>query len=497
MIEEYMINNQQRNRRLLMDRSAPGRMGTALPPLDVPLQPLPSEEQLREELELPEVSEGEVVRYFTSLSQMNFSVDTNYYPLGSCTMKYNPKINDEVAGLPGFSQIHPLQPEETVQGALKLAFQLQGFLSEIVGMEATSLATMAGAQGELAGMLMIRAYHRSRGDGGRKTVLVPDSAHGTNPASAAMCGFQVLSIPSDAMGNMDLDALKEACNSETVGLMLTLPNTLGLFDTNILEICRAVHEAGGLVYGDGANMNAMLGQTKLGELGFDVLHINLHKTFSTPHGGGGPGAGPVSANSLLAPFLASPVIEKVTDSESDEEIYRLAEPEQSIGKTAAFHGNFGMLVRAYTYIRGLGAEGLREISENAVINANYILNALKDDYHLPYDRSCMHEVVFSAKTQKAVGVSALDVAKRLIDYGIHPPTMYFPLVVEEALMIEPTETESKETLDYFIQVMKDIAREANEDAQVLKDAPHHTPNSRLDEARAARRPDLRWKPSES
>ncbi len=452
---------------------------------------------MRGDLELPEVSEGEVVRYFTSLSQMNFSVDTNYYPLGSCTMKYNPKINDEVAGLPGFSQIHPLQPEETVQGALKLAFQLQGFLSEIVGMEATSLATMAGAQGELAGMLMIRAYHRSRGDGGRKTVLVPDSAHGTNPASAAMCGFQVMSIPSDARGNMDLDALKEACNSETVGLMLTLPNTLGLFDTNILEICRTVHKAGGLVYGDGANMNAMLGQTKLGELGFDVLHINLHKTFSTPHGGGGPGAGPVSANSLLAPFLASPVIEKVTDSDSDEEIYRLAEPEQSIGKTAAFHGNFGMLVRAYTYIRGLGAEGLREISENAVINANYILNALKDDYHLPYDRSCMHEVVFSAKTQKAVGVSALDVAKRLIDYGIHPPTMYFPLVVEEALMIEPTETESKETLDYFIQVMKDIAREANEDAQVLKDAPHHTPNSRLDEARAARRPDLRWKPPES
>jgi glycine dehydrogenase subunit 2 len=488
--------NMERNRRLLMERSAPGRIGVALPALDVPLQPLPSEEQLRDYLELPEVSEGEVVRYFTSLSQMNFSVDTNFYPLGSCTMKYNPKINDEVAGFPGFSQIHPLQPEETVQGALKLAFQLQGFMSEIVGMEATSLATMAGAQGELAGMLMIRAYHRSHGDESRRTVLVPDSAHGTNPASAAMCGFHVVSIPSDARGNMDVDALREACDSETAGLMLTLPNTLGLFDTNILEICRVVHEAGGLVYGDGANMNAMLGQTKLGELGFDVLHINLHKTFSTPHGGGGPGAGPVSANSILAPFLASPVIEKVTASDSDEEVYRLAEPEQSIGKTAAFHGNFGMLVRAYTYIRGLGAEGLREISDNAVINANYILNALKDYYHLPYDRSCMHEVVFSAKTQKVVGVSALDVAKRLIDYGIHPPTMYFPLIVEEALMIEPTETESKETLDYFIQVMKDIAMEANEDAQVLKDAPHYTPNSRLDEARAARRPDLRWKPSE-
>jgi glycine dehydrogenase subunit 2 len=464
--------------------------------LDVPPQPLPSEEQLRDDLGLPEVSEGEVVRYFTGLSQMNFSVDTNYYPLGSCTMKYNPKINDEVANLPGFSQIHPLQPPETVQGALKLAFQLQGFLSEIVGMEATSLATMAGAQGELAGMLMIRAYHVSRGDKNRKTVLVPDSAHGTNPASAAMCGYQVVSIPSDARGNMDVDALRQACNSETAGLMLTLPNTLGLFDTNILEICQAVHRAGGLVYGDGANMNAILGQTKLGHLGFDVLHINLHKTFSTPHGGGGPGAGPVCANSLLAPFLASPVVEKMTDSSGNKETYGLAEPERSIGKTAAFHGNFGMLVRAYTYIRGLGAEGLREISENAVINANYILNALKDDYHLPYDRSCMHEVVFSAKTQKAKGVSALDVAKRLIDYGIHPPTMYFPLIAEEALMIEPTETESKETLDYFIQVMKDIAREADIDVQVLKDAPHHTPNSRLDEARAARKPDVRWKPAE-
>ena len=490
-----MIDNLERERRLLMDRSVKGRVGTALPPLDVPSQPLPPEELLRDGFALPEVSEGEVVRYFTGLSQLNFSVDTNFYPLGSCTMKYNPKINDEVAQLPGFSQIHPLQPEDSVQGALKLAYLLQGFLSEIVGMEATSLATMAGAQGELAGMLMIRAYHQSRGDKDRMTVLVPDSAHGTNPASAAMCGFRVVSIPSDAKGNMDVDALKQACNSETVGLMLTLPNTLGLFDTNILAICHAVHEAGGLVYGDGANMNAMLGQTRLGDLGFDVLHLNLHKTFSTPHGGGGPGAGPVCANSLLAPFLASPIIEKVTDGDG-KEAYRLTEPERTIGKTAAFHGNFGMLVRAYTYIRGLGAEGLREISENAVINANYILSALKDDYHLPYDRSCMHEVVFSAKTQKARGASALDVAKRLIDYGIHPPTMYFPLIVEEALMIEPTETESKETLDHFIQVMKNIAQEANKDVQVLKDAPHHTPNSRLDEARAARRPDLRWKPAE-
>ncbi|MFH1559824.1 MAG: aminomethyl-transferring glycine dehydrogenase subunit GcvPB [Chloroflexota bacterium] len=489
------MTHQDRERRLLMDRSVRGRVGASLPPLDVPPQPLPPEDLLRDDLALPEVSEGEVVRYFTGLSQMNFSVDTNFYPLGSCTMKYSPKINDEMAQLPGFSQIHPLQPEETVQGALKLAYQLQVLLSEIVGMEATSLATMAGAQGELAGMLMIRAYHLSRGDGDRRTVLVPDSAHGTNPASASMTGFQVVSIPSDAQGNMDLGALKQACTPYVAGLMLTLPNTLGLFDTNILEICRAVHEAGGLVYGDGANMNALLSQTRLGDLGFDVLHLNLHKTFSTPHGGGGPGAGPVCANSLLAPFLPSPVVESVTGSEG-KEAYCLTEPEHSIGKTAAFHGNFGVVVKAYAYIRSLGAAGLREVSENAVINANYILSALKDDYHLPYDRSCMHEVVFSARTQKARGVSALDIAKRLIDYGIHPPTMYFPLVVEEALMIEPTETESKETLDYFIQVMKAIAREADEDPQVLKDAPHNTPNSRLDEAGAARRPDLRWRPAE-
>lgn len=487
-----ILDDMSRERRLLIERSASGRIGVALPSLDVPLQTNPPDEMLRESLDLPEVSEGEVVRYFTGLSQMNFSVDTNFYPLGSCTMKYNPKINDEIAGMAGFAQIHPLQPEETVQGALRLAFELQGFLSEIVGMDATSLATMAGAQGELAGMLMIRAYHRSLGDIGRNIVLVPDSAHGTNPASAAMAGFRVVSIPSDSMGNMDIRALKQACDLNVAGLMLTMPNTLGLFDSNILEVCRLVHEVGGLVYGDGANMNAMLGQTKVGNLGFDVLHLNLHKTFSTPHGGGGPGAGPVCASASLAPFLPSPVV--VNEAGNDgRALYKLAHPEHTIGKTAAFHGNFGMLVRAYCYIRSLGADGLREISENAVINANYILNALKDEYHLPYNRSCMHEVVFSAKIQKAYGISALDVAKRLIDYGIHPPTMYFPLIVEEALMIEPTETESKDTIDYFIQVMKCIAREAQEEPETLKSAPHYTPNSRLDEARAARRPDLGWR----
>ena len=486
------MNTANVDRRLLMERSVRGRTGTTLPPLDVPAQPLPPKEHLRSDLELPEVSEGEVVRYFTHLSQMNFSVDTHFYPLGSCTMKYNPKINDELAQLSGLSQIHPLQPEETVQGALKLMHQLQGYLSEIVGMEVSSLATMAGAQGELAGMLMIRAHHLSRGDVDRKVVLVPDSAHGTNPASATMAGFRVVTIPSDGHGNMDMDALKGACNPELAGLMLTLPNTLGLFETNILEICRAVHEAGGLVYGDGANMNALLGRAKLGELGFDVLHLNLHKTFSTPHGGGGPGAGPVCAGPLLAPFLPSPVVERNTDEEG-KETYRLTTPEHTIGKVAAFHGNFGVLVRAYAYIRSLGTTGLLETSGNAVIGANYILTQLKDDYHLPYDRSCMHEVVLSARDQRAKGVRALDIAKRLIDYGIHPPTMYFPLIVEEALMIEPTETESKETLDNFIQVMKTIAKEVLDSPDVVKEAPHHTPNSRLDEARAARRPDLRWK----
>ena len=481
-----------RDRRLLMDRSVSGRVGVLVPSLDVPEQPMPDSAMLRDDLPLPEVSQGEVVRYFTTLSQMNFSVDTNYYPLGSCTMKYNPKINDEAAQLPGFAGIHPLQPESTVQGALKLIHRLQGFLAEISGMDAAGLATMAGAQGELAGMLMIRAYHLSRNDTGRRTVLVPDSAHGTNPASAAMCGYRVVTVPSDSQGNMDLEALRNACDSETAGLMLTLPNTLGLFNSNIIDMCRAVHEAGGLVYGDGANMNALLGQAKLGHLGFDVLHINLHKTFSTPHGGGGPGAGPVCCNSKLAPFLTAPVVESFEGADGAE-TFRLGTPERSIGKAGAFHGNFGMLVRAYTYIRSLGEPGLREISENAVINANYVLNALRNHYHLPYDRACMHEVVFSAKTQKAQGASALDVAKRLIDYGIHPPTMYFPLIVEEALMVEPTETESRETLDRFIEVMKEIAQQAAEEPQLLKEAPHHTPNSRLDEARAARRPDLRWR----
>ncbi len=489
--------------RLLMDRSMPGRVGAILPDCDVPLQDLPSPALLRTELGLPEVSEPEVVNYFTSLSQLNFSIDTNFYPLGSCTMKYNPKINDEVAFLPGFASIHPLQPAEQSQGALELLFRLQGFLGEITGLNAVSLATLAGAHGEFAGMLMIRAYHQRKGDTPRRKVAIPDSAHGTNPASAAMAGFQVVELASDANGNVDLVALHEVAGPDLAAVMITLPSTLGLFDTNIVEVCKVVHEAGGLVYGDGANMNALLGRVKLGDLGFDVAHLNLHKTFSTPHGGGGPGAGPVCVGETLAPFLPAPVVVSNTSPSStlskggkeEGAVYQLAEPENTIGKMSGFHGNFGVLVRAYTYIRTMGADGMLEISGNAVLNANYIMEALKDTYHLPYDRTCMHESVFSADWQKRRGVSGLDIAKRLLDYGFHAPTLYFPLIVHEALMIEPTESETLETLDSFIQALREIDREVTENPDLVRQAPHTTPVSRLDEAKAARQPDLRWKRS--
>lgn len=484
-------------RQLLMDRSRPGRIGVTFPALDVPEQDLPADMALRDELPFPEMSQGEVVRYFSQLSQLNFSIDTNFYPLGSCTMKYNPKLNDEIASLPGFSQIHPRQPDSTVQGALRLMYQLQDYLSEITGMVGTSLSPMAGAEGELAGMLMVRAYHEDRGESIRNKVLIPDSAHGTNPASATMAGFQVVTLPSNDYGDTDLEALRGSVGEDLAGVMLTLPSTLGLFDSNIIEVCNIVHEAGGLVYGDGANLNALLGRAKFGDLGFDVVHSNLHKTFSTPHGGGGPGAGPVMVAEQLLPFLPGPMVRSDLKEDGNES-YVLSFPSQSIGRMGSSHGNFGVLVRAYSYIRILGAEGINSISEDAVINANYILSQLKGYYDLPYDRYCMHEVVFSAKNLKdAYGVTALDVAKRLIDYGIHPPTMYFPLIVDEALMIEPTETESKETMDYFVEVMKLIAEEARSDPSLLHEAPHDTPNTRLDEARAARRPDLRWKPCEN
>ncbi|MCL0043936.1 aminomethyl-transferring glycine dehydrogenase subunit GcvPB [Dehalococcoidia bacterium] len=478
---------------LLMERSTPGRIGVRLPVSDVPEQPLPNQELIRNDLPLPELSQPEVVRYFTRLSQLNYSIDTNFYPLGSCTMKYNPKINDQVASLPGMASAHPLSPKECSQGALELLYSLQSYLTETTGMYGTSLAPMAGAQAELAGVLMLRAYHLGRGDSKRRIILIPDSAHGTNPASATMGGFEVASIPSDIHGNMDLAALTQAAGDDLAGVMLTLPSTLGLFENDILDICKVVHQAGGLIYGDGANMNALLGQTKLGHLGFDVVHINTHKTFSTPHGGGGPGAGPVCAGDLLAPYLPTPVVERQETSEG--QIYSLDIPSNSIGKLGAFHGNFGVLVRAYAYIRALGADGLRQVSQDAVLNANYIMARLKDVYDLSYDRLCMHEVVLSATRQKKQGVRGLDIAKRLLDYGFHAPTMYFPLIVDEALMIEPTETESKETLDAFIDALLAIAREASVDPDLVRHAPYTTPVFRLDEARAARQPDLRWKDS--
>lgn len=489
---ELQQKYEESRRRLLMDRSVPGRMGASLPPNDVPEQPMPSSDMLRDEIDFPEVTEGEIVRYFSQLSQFNFSIDHNFYPLGSCTMKYNPKVNDEVAAMRGFTDIHPLQPESTVQGALKLMWELQEYLAEITGMPGVSLAPMAGADGELAGMLMARAYHLERGDTQRTKVLIPDSAHGTNPATATMSGFEVVTLPSDARGDTDLDALRDSVGDDLAALMITLPSTLGLFDSNIDQVVKIVRDAGGIVYGDGANLNALLGRVRMGDLGFDVMHSNLHKTFTQPHGGGGPGSGPVLVGPRLLPYLPTPW---VTRQESgDNETFSFTTPEKSIGRMAAFHGNFGALVRAYAYISTLGKDGIAAISDDAVLNANYVLSQLKDDYDLPYDRACMHEVVLSARTMKRqYGVSALDVAKRLIDYGIHPPTMYFPLIVEEALMVEPTETESKETLDYFIEVMKTIAREAKEEPSLLHEAPHDTPNTRLDEARAARQPDLRWR----
>ena len=485
--------------RLLLERSVPGRVGAVAPPLDVPAQPLPDTALLRSDLPLPEVSEPEVVQYFTALSQLNFSIDTQFYPLGSCTMKYNPKVNDEMAFLPGFAALHPLQPAETAQGALELLYRLQQYLGEITGMAGVSLATLAGAHGELAGVLMMRAYHQDRGSAGRVKMAIPDSAHGTNPASAAMAGFEVVTLPSDAEGNVDLVALRQMAGPELAGVMITLPSTLGLFDRNIVEVCRLVHEAGGLVYGDGANMNALLGRVKLGDLGFDVVHLNLHKTFSTPHGGGGPGAGPVCCGPELTPYLAAPVIQAAARPAADDasdaaaDFYYPETPERSIGKISGFHGNFGVLARAYTYIRTLGAAGIKSISGNAVLNANYLLAKLRDDYYLPYDRPCMHEVVFSADWQRARGVSGLEVAKRLLDYGFHAPTMYFPLIVHEALMIEPTEAENRDTLDAFIAALQAINRESMDTPELVQQAPHTTPVSRLDEARAARQPDLRWR----
>ena len=474
---------------LLPDISQSGKIGCSLPSLDVTPAELPPEELLRQELELPEISEVELVRYFTALSKLNYGVDTGFYPLGSCTMKYSPKWHEDVAKLPGFTSIHPYQPAESVQGALQLMFELQEYLAEITGMSATSLAPMAGAQGELASILMVKAYYQARGDKIRRKILVPDSAHGTNPATAAMCGFEISAVPSDDNGNLDLKILESLMNEEVATLTLTLPTTLGLFDPQIEKISQLVHERGGLLYGDGANLNSLMGKVKFGDLGFDCVQLNLHKTFSTPHGGGGPGSGPVCVNANLVDFLPSPLVAK------NDKGYTFTSPAKSIGSLGAAYGNFGVMVKAYAYIRSLGLEGLKEVSENAVINANYLKEKLKAYYHLPYDRTCMHEVVFSGKRQKAKGVHTMDIAKRLLDYGFHPPTVYFPLVVDEAIMTEPTETESKATLDAYIDTMKEIAREAEENPEVLHTAPHNTPVRRLDDVTAARQPNLRWEMS--
>ncbi len=471
------------------DLSVPGRTGANLPECDVPTEPLP-DELLRDDLRLPELSELQVVRHFMKLSSLNHAIDKGFYPLGSCTMKYNPKLNEDMARLPGFAHLHPLTDDDGAQGALALMYQLQQWLAEIVGLEAVSLAPAAGAHGEFAGILMIRKYHVSRGDTQRTKILVPDSAHGTNPATVTMAGFEVIELPADAEGGVDLEALRKVCSEraeEIAGMMITVPNTLGLFEHNILTIVELVHQAGGLMYMDGANMNALMGIVKPGELGFDVLHYNLHKTFSTPHGGGGPGSGPVGVNAKLKPFLPGPIVDIVEPTQGDEPpLYGLVMPEQSIGRMKAFHGNFGMHVRAYAYIRAYGAAGLREVSRHAVLNANYLRARLMDTYKIPYPRYCGHEFVIEARLEGAPDVHALDISKRLIDYGIHPPTNYFPLIVPQALLIEPTETEAKETLDEFIDVMKKIAKEAVETPELLLNAPVNAPVRRLDEVRAAK-----------
>lgn len=476
---------------LIFEISKPGRTAYRLPENDVPpveLSDLIPQSMLREkEAELPEVSEVDVVRHFTLLSQKNYGVDSGFYPLGSCTMKYNPKINEDMAGLKGFSDIHPYQPEETVQGALELMYNLERQLAEVTGMEAVTLQPAAGAHGEMTGLMIIKAYHENRGDFKRKKIIVPDSAHGTNPASAMVVGFDVVEIESNETGDVDLENLKAALNDEVAGLMLTNPSTLGLFEKNIKEIADLVHEAGGLLYYDGANTNAIMGITRPGDMGFDVVHLNLHKTFSTPHGGGGPGSGPVGVRKDLVEFLPSPVIVK-----KDEEYVLDYNKPLSIGKVKAFYGNFGVNVRAYTYILSMGAEGLKKASQWAVLNANYMMEKLKEHYYLPVDRTCKHEFVLGGLKGSELEVSTLDVAKRLLDYGYHPPTIYFPLIVKNAIMIEPTETESKETMDEFIDVMLKIAKEAEENPELLKSAPHNTRVRRLDEVKAARTPVLKW-----
>ncbi|MBZ9688814.1 aminomethyl-transferring glycine dehydrogenase subunit GcvPB [Clostridium estertheticum] len=477
--------------KLIFEISKEGRQGYKLPPCDVEStdirEMIPEHLLSKKDVTLPEVSEVDVIRHFTLLSNKNYGVDTGFYPLGSCTMKYNPKINEDMASIPSFTGIHPYQNEKTIQGSLQLMYELSEKLSEVCGMDEVSLQPAAGAHGELTGLMIIKAFHENAGDLKRKKIIVPDSAHGTNPASANVAGFDIVEIKSDEKGNVDLDSLKSVLNEEIAGLMLTNPNTLGLFDENIKEISKLVHEAGGLVYYDGANLNAIMGMARPGDMGFDVVHMNLHKTFSTPHGGGGPGSGPVGVKSGLIPYLPMPIVEK-----NGENFTLNYDKPLSIGKIKSFYGNFGVLVRAYTYILSMGAEGLKKASEMAVLNANYMKSKLKDYYYLPIDKVCKHEFVLGGLEQGLSEVTTLDIAKRLLDYGYHPPTIYFPLIVDNAIMIEPTETESLETMDAFIEAMISISKEAKENPELLKRAPYNTSVRRLDEVKAARYPVLKY-----
>ena len=471
---------------LIFEKSKTGRKCQNLPECDVPVVTLDAKDKREVKLHLPELSEGELSRHYTELAKKSHGVNDGFYPLGSCTMKYNPRVNEVAAGLEGFTDIHPLQPTETVQGCLEVFKTLESYLCEITGMKRMTFQPAAGAHGEFTGLLLIKAYHKSRGDEKRKKIIVPDSAHGTNPASAAMAGFSVVSVPSGPDGCVDIEKLKEIAGDDVAGLMLTNPNTVGLFDKNILEITKIIHDCGGLCYYDGANLNAVMGTVRPGDMGFDVIHLNLHKTFSTPHGGGGPGSGPVGCKEFLVPFLPSILVE------GEDKLVAVKEKD-SIGEMKNFYGNFLVVVRALAYVMTLGKEGIPEANKNAVLNANYMMNKLKDLYTMAYDEVCMHEFVMSlADLKKQTGVSAMDIAKGLLDFEIHPPTMYFPLIVDEALMVEPTETESKETMDEAIAVFRKLYETAGEDAESLHNAPMTTPVTRMDEVGAARHPILRY-----
>ncbi|MDF2558500.1 MAG: gcvPB [Bacillales bacterium] len=476
---------------LIFEGSREGRKGYSLPNFDTPefsvSELIPSEYLRQESPELPELSELDIMRHYTALSNRNHGVDSGFYPLGSCTMKYNPKVNEAVCRMDGFAHLHPYQPEESTQGALELLFELQESLKEITGMDEVTLQPAAGAHGEWTGLMLIRAYHEARGDHKRTKVIVPDSAHGTNPASATIAGYETVTIKSLENGLVDIEDLKAHVGEDTAALMLTNPNTLGLFEENILEMAKIVHEAGGKLYYDGANLNAVMSKARPGDMGFDVVHLNLHKTFTGPHGGGGPGSGPVGCKADLIPYLPRPVIVK------DGESYKLDfDRPESIGRVKQYYGNFGINVRAYTYIRSMGPDGLKAVTEYAVLNANYMMRRLQEHFDLPFDRHCKHEFVLSGRRQKKLGVRTLDIAKRLLDFGYHPPTIYFPLIVEEGIMVEPTETESKETLDGFCDIMIQIANEAIQNPEIVQNAPHTTVVKRLDETLAARKPVLRY-----